>query len=154
MNIREALREKGATDAQLNSKCVAMVEEAMCEHEDIISDTARYEITRLRVAMESAEKKLDTTVKHAEQLEAGIEGRVEAARKVIQQAETTAIKDPRLCDAVKAFQACLTAVRDIFGDENMTEDVMRRAIKTSGYVAWGGIVGPKDSDPFKNARKV
>ncbi len=59
MNLREALRAKGASEAQLKSSTFAMAEAAIAEDVGLISDTARNEIVNLRNTLERANNALN-----------------------------------------------------------------------------------------------
>ena len=56
-------------------------------------------------------------------------------------AKTQYIDDREIRNAVAAFNATLNIVQSIFGEENMTEIVMCKAIEAGSYIAYRSIMG-------------
>ena len=59
------------------------------------------------------------------------------------------IKDSQTKDGVLAYAEVLAATREIFGEENLTENVMIAAIQAGSYLGWRGIMGPKYTEPTR-----
>lgn len=66
---------------------------------------------------------------------------------------TTAISNPAIQDGVNAFTQILKAVRDTFGEENMTEAVMCSAIAEGGYAFWRSVMGGKYPDEQEQRKR-
>jgi hypothetical protein len=65
------------------------------------------------------------------------------------------VEDPRTKDAILAYQQMLTITQSIFGEENMTEAVMVKAIEAGSYGFWRSVMGGKfdnDKDMFADMR--
>ena len=58
------------------------------------------------------------------------------------------IDDREIKNAVNAFTATINNVRQIFGEENMTEAVMCKAIEAGSYIAYRAIMG-EEKQPLK-----
>ena len=65
--------------------------------------------------------------------------------------------DCKTLNAIIAYKNILAATKEIFGEENMTEEVMVKAIEAGSYGAWRSIMGGKDdyvvSVPYEGKRK-
>lgn len=59
--------------------------------------------------------------------------------------EYKTIKDADLRDSVLAYGNMLQATKNIFGEENMTENVMIAAIQAASYTAYRNVMGPAAS---------
>lgn len=51
------------------------------------------------------------------------------------------ISDPDLKNAVACFNSTLTITQEVFGEENMTEAVICKAIEAGSYIAYRAIMG-------------
>lgn len=54
------------------------------------------------------------------------------------------IEDSKVRDAVNMYQLMLKATKETFGDENMTENVIIKAIEAGSFGAWRSIMGAKN----------
>lgn len=51
------------------------------------------------------------------------------------------ITDSKSANAVLSFRLTLEAVKQVFGEENMTVDVMNKAIEAGSYIGWRSVMG-------------
>ncbi len=100
--------------------------------------------------MNARTMRLMESVVFAKYLEESIDAKADRAQKLISKAETTAIKDPNLLDAVKAFRTVLEYGKEVLGMEAVSNpDVAAELLRGASYVAWRGIMGPKSSEDKK-----
>lgn len=72
-----------------------------------------------------------------------IEGRLKTSSRVAKE-QSDIIDDKATRMGVLAFREILQSTVDVFGMENMTEDVMCKAIEAGSYGMWRSVMGPKD----------
>ena len=70
-----------------------------------------------------------------------------------EEAVTSFIDDRAVRDSVLAYGYMLKVTKELFGEENLTEAVMVKAIEAASYAAYGAIMGPKEIDRGSNDRK-
>lgn len=51
------------------------------------------------------------------------------------------ISEKKSADAVLAFRLTLEAVKQVFGEENLTVEVMNKAIEAGSYIGWRAVMG-------------
>ena len=156
MTIREYLTSLGAKDAELSAKVVSRMEKAMLFDTDITQfklDTAVSVINNATSALYSASHETDSTINRAKTEQINLEGVIRRAQSEIAdlKTQTAGIRDAKINnsdtrDAVMAYAATLNATREIFGADNITPEVMVAAINAGSYIAWRGIMGPKDNE--------
>ena len=54
------------------------------------------------------------------------------------------IEDGAVLDSVLAYGCMLEMTKEVFGEENLTEAVMVKAIEAASYTAYRNVMGPKD----------
>lgn len=156
MTIREYLKMLGATDAELTAKVVTRMEKAMLFDSDLKQFSPDTVLNMLAVsadALGKANGEIRVNIRKAEEDNERL-GRAiaEAGRQLDDlRKQTAGIKDakinsPELRDAVMAFAATINATQEIFGKDNMTQDVIVAAVNAGSYIAWRGIMGPKNKD--------
>lgn len=64
----------------------------------------------------------------------------------------TCVRDSQIQDGVMAYAGVLAATREIFGTENMSEDVMIAAIQAASYIGYRGVMGPKYTEQTSTRR--
>ena len=62
--------------------------------------------------------------------------------------------DPKLNDALNFYCAMLSAVKDVFGGDKMTEAVIVQAVEAASYGVWRSIMGSKYGDESTEPRKA
>lgn len=167
MDIVQKLKEMGASNAQLESKTVQMVVQALSEDQSIIPDTAKLEINNLIKAVDradgrlaQAEAKMAHTLSSAEYKTQLMQNAAEKAARDFERAtkqKESVILDKDLQEAVKAYKAVLEATKEVFGDMIEKEggaDAIIAAIQAGSYTAWRGIMGPKNDAPTKKAQYI
>jgi hypothetical protein len=91
-------------------------------------------------------------VKASEKLES-IDSRYKRVEDLLAQTEisarSTAITDQAIINSVNAFDRILEIVIDRFGEQNMSDAVMCKAIEAGSYCAWRSIMGPKTEGEAK-----
>ena len=156
MTIKEYLKSIGAKDGELTANVVKLMEKAMLFDVDIkdlqldtVLDMVKtenkrtedvcYRLIDKRNEAEAEITKLDGKIKYAES--------VCAAKDVeIRAIQAGFINDNALKDAVAAYRAVLQSTVEVFGADKLTSEVMAEAINAGSYIAWRGIMGPKDTD--------
>ena len=154
MTIREYLRSLGASENELTAKVVSRMEKQMLFDSDIKDfsiDTVVRIVENATGALEKANGDVKTSIANAAENNRLLQITINDSKKQLAdlEAQTAGIKDakinsPETRDGVMAFAATLNAVKQIFGQENITPDVMVAAINAGSYIAWRGIMGPKD----------
>ena len=162
MTIREYLKKLGATDQELAAKVVQRMENAMLVDADLErfpADTVLKIITGATMGLENANGNAKDTLSRMHSTTAELLKAVDSARAQLEElkVQTAGIKNakinnPETRDAVMAYATVLNATKDIFGDENLEPEVMIAAINAGSYIAWRGIMGPKDLESFKSRR--
>ena len=162
MNLKERMIEMGASDAQINSKTLAMIESIIAEDAGVVSETAneyakrllaelkevRTEYTQLNANLKSMDDKLGVMKSDVAEVYSAVDNFVDANKQKI-------VEDPRTKDAILAYQQMLTITQSIFGEENMTEAVMVKTIEAGSYCFWRSVMGGKfenDKDMFADMR--
>lgn len=160
MTIREYLASIGATQAELQAKVVARMEQAMMVDADLqqfkpdtVLEMLYKTIDELKLRESSLSAKLSDAKTCTYHLDHAL--KIAQAERDDLKAQTAGLKDmkissPETKDAVMAFTATLNATKEIFGTEAMTSDVIVAAINAGSYMAWRSIMGPKDTpEPVK-----
>lgn len=143
--IRRWLIEKGATQAQYNSKTVDWLEQAMTDGEISVSATAKEHIASLQCKVEQANAKTDSIAKKLGVVEDRYNHAIELLEQTERSTREKTISNGAIIDGVNAFGRMLESVRDIFGEESMTESVICAAINAASYGYWRSIMGPKSA---------
>lgn len=148
MNLRDALAELGATDAQLNSKVFAMAEQAVADGSvDGLSD-ARKSVDALTSRIDASERRFRSTCDSAQSKANVLSGLIKQAQEVIEplgdNLDTVKVSDQNLRDAVNAYTLILSRTKQVLGDDAMTEAVIIQLLETASYGLWRSIMGPKD----------
>lgn len=95
--------------------------------------------------IETIEEKADT----AKHFISGLEDRTNRVFKQIKQMQTTldaqtdVINDKPTRNGLAAYRTMLEATRDVFGESQMTEAVICKAIEAASYGMWRSVMGPK-----------
>lgn len=71
-----------------------------------------------------------------------------ANEEVNQKNINVPIENPKLRDMAVMFNYMLAATKEVFGKENLTENVMMKALEASSYCVWRGIMGGKNENQF------
>lgn len=158
--LEEQLVKQGATPAQLKSSTVKLVEKAITEDSGFVDkaaldvlerlaatfEEAKSNTAELKAMVEDASRKADRIVggvtAEAKKEVAKLEEQVNALKRERDNFRAARINDSQIVEAVKAYRAVLEATKDVFG-EAMTEEIMKKAIKAAGFVAYRGVMGPK-----------
>ncbi len=165
MDIVQKLKEMGAGTAQLESKTVRMVVQALSEDQSIIPDTAMMEINNLIKAVDRADRRLAQAEANMANTLSSAEYKTELMQKAAEKAaqdyeratkqKESVILDKDLQEAVKAYKAVLEATKEVFGDmieRSGSADAIIAAIQAGSYTAWRGIMGPKNDETTKKNR--
>lgn len=153
MNIREAMEKKGANKAQLESRTVEMIEEIIAENEGVVSSTASFYKQTLEANLRKYNSAVSLLAREIDRLERGskeLKGEFSKTQadvsKAVSQYEQKIIEDSRMKDALIMYSHMLSITKEVFGEENMTENVMMQAIEAGSYAIWRGIMGQKFVD--------
>ena len=152
--LRETLEQMGASQQQLSSKVLELTENAIAIDKGLVS----------RTAVSSAEA-LDTKIMHLTLNTNALEQRLVNAQKQMaevkeaiggykESTKSSVIEDSRLKDAILLYRNILYLTKDIFGEENMTEAVMIKAIEAGSYGLWRGVMGGKFEEAPERGKKM
>jgi len=162
MTIREYLEQLGATQGEMAAKVVGRMERAMM----VDADLSQFKADTVLSVLDKATRELETAKSKSD----GVMFRVEALTKQLNSAaswaqanlddlkkQTAGLKDAKIedrdtKDAAMAYAFTLRATKEIFGEENMTENVMVAAINAGSYMAWRSIMGPKGDEGPKSGQ--
>jgi hypothetical protein len=135
MNIKEEMEKRGAATVQMESKTLAMVEDILAEaSDDEIKDAGMNAVRGIYDQICEANRK-------AASIRASLAYEVEKAEDKIRRAEAAAKISPETAQGICMFESIIHAVKDCFGEENMTEEIMCKAIEAGSYGVWRGIMG-------------
>lgn len=162
MTIREYLVSLGATQAELTAKVVTRMENAMLIDSDIDNfkpDTVLKLINEATNGICVANNNAKDTISKAQFVKREIERATQEANTQLEdlRVQTAGLREMKVNnrdtrDAVMAYAATLNATKEIFGDSNMTQDIMLAAIKAGRYIAWRSIMGPKQHEENNRPR--
>ena len=144
--IRRWLIENGAKPSQYNSVTVDWLEQAMTDEEVSVSATAEEHIISLQQRVDKADAKTDSISKKLENIESRYKHTTELLELTERSMKDKTISNAAIINGVNAFGRMLESVRDIFGEESMTESVICAAINAASYGYWRSIMGPKSSN--------
>lgn len=154
MDIREALREHGATDQQIQAKVVDLIEEVLAEmsDEDRASGGVRT-MVKIRSSLMNKLNELNGAIGDfniaSQSAERAKKDAWDAYSKVkdlvypLQRFIDTHPEIGELGDSMKAiatYKGMLEATKDVFG-ENLSDEVMSASIEAASYGAWRTIMG-------------
>ena len=159
MTIRDYLKNLGATEMMLSAKVVELMEQKMLfdtDLADLSADTVAKILGDLVKNVGAAATRLESFTVHekyaADDLErkmAQAQAQSDMLQKIVHEAtagiSNIEIHNPDVKDAVVAYAAVLKATREVFGEENMTEDVMAHAVDAGSYIAWRGMTGREET---------
>ena len=165
MTIREYLKSIGATEAELSAKVVGRMESRMLFDTDMqkfapdtVMQIVKMAVDELRDAGRISSK-IEVGVLNANAAASRLENAIRQSEMQLKDLErqTAGIKDAKIenretRDAVMAYTATLRATREIFGEAAMTPEVMAETIKAGSYIAWRGIMGPKEPETMPKRR--
>lgn len=139
------LRARGATEQQLNGKIVGMIEEAWVDDEAVKSATVKARLNEMSGEVATAQKAVNR-----------LEGRISEYERKLRLADQSIsehiITDSDTIDGLIAYERVLRSVKDVFGEEKMTEEVICKAIEAASYGMWRSIMGPKETNSRNKQR--
>lgn len=152
VGLRERLTEMGANDAQLKSKVVAMMEDALTDEAVSSTATAREVIASLARDVDEAERRMAevdrrmcATAKMAEEYDAKL-------RLADQRLSERVVTDEAVRNGLAAYRTMLESTLEVFGEERMTGEVVCKAIEAASYGMWRTVMGPKEKDGRSSLR--
>ena len=145
------LRAKGATDAQLSAKTVKMLEEILAETSEAeIKNMGAQEAVKVKNELESLLKiisdhafNISSTRTYLELTIRDANEKAKELKDMIEYVDSYAKYVPDASNAVKGvstYAGVLKATKEVFG-ENLSDEVMSKAIEAASYVAWRDIMG-------------
>ena len=154
MDIREALREHGATDQQIQAKVVDLIEEVLAEMSD--EDRANGGVrtmVKIRASLMNKLNELNGAIvdfnvasQRAERAQEDAWEVYSKMQNLIYPLQTFIDTHPEignLGDSMKAiatYRGMLEATKDVFG-ESLSDEVMSASIEAASYGAWRTIMG-------------
>jgi sulfite reductase alpha subunit-like flavoprotein len=109
--------EAGVTDAQMTTNTYRAIKQVVQDRPDVIIGTELGQAMKEAAALanELKARKSDALMRY--------------------------ISDSDLKNAVACFNSTLTITQEVFGEENMTEAVICKAIEAGSYIAYRAIMG-------------
>ncbi len=161
-DVREALRQMGATDAQLKAKVVDFIEESMLSDEEVRSETVKSELRKMwsdQHNLHNKQSAISRDISGLERRANAVDKRVAEYEKKLELADKAisehVIEDVAVKDGLLAYKSILESTKSVFGEEKMTEAVICRAIEAASYGMWRSVMGPKDpKDGNKSGRRL
>lgn len=147
MNLKDELRERGASEVQLTSKTLSMVEDILAEASG--DEVKEMGMECLRDAVADATKAISTIDNKRRSLEWSI-GKADEVAKRLSASSQVVILDDDNSQAVELFRKTLCAVKEVFGD-SLSDEVMTTAIQAASYGMWRSIMG--ESKPNYSPRR-
>lgn len=133
-NIKEMLKKRGASQTQLESKTVRMME-------DIFAEMADDELKNVGAELANERREqLAFTVHEAKSLEARLDRKMREADIRADKLKTAVKPSDDNAQAIWVYKNTLAATTEVFGD-NITADVMVAAITAASYGMWRSIMG-------------
>lgn len=126
-DLKTVLREMGASQQQLQNSIVGKCEKALTENKDFVAGISESRAEDIIRRISEGEKRMSELGNSLIKFESAIAG---------------GIVNRDVADAVIAYRMVLEATKNVFGDD-CTQDVICKAIEAGSYVAWRGIMGPK-----------
>lgn len=156
-SLRDAMVEAGASEQQFNSKAYKMAEQAVADDAVDGMATARGLLDSYMQRIGTAEGDLRQMLSSASRYSTDLRVIIGEARNVSEDVESRtkelgaaadeiSVKDPLVRDAINAYTLVLMRTKQVFGDDNMTEGVMEKAIEAASYGMWRSIMGPKEAE--------
>ena len=159
MTIREYLEKLGATQSEMSAKVVSRMEQAMLVDTDLEQFKADTVMSLLEGTLEALKNansamggkliQADIAKRKLEEATANATANMHELQTQTAGLKNAKIEDRDTKDAAMAYAFTLKATQDIFGEENMTENVMIAAINAGSYMAWRSIMGPKENEGSK-----
>ena len=143
-SLHEILDNAGASGQVKQSKAAMIIENALTDREISTSQTARTLINSLAAKVQNAESRL---YRIEDFLEADARKAAEIRQSVKEFDKGIAqqiIEDRNLKDGLVVYGRMLATTREVFGEDNMTEQVICKAIEAASYGMWRSVMGPKD----------
>lgn len=146
MDLRKELKKYGLTETQMNAKAVSCMEDIVINNSNAI-DKMAFDRLNSEVA-KSAEvlKKINESAARNEDMMNRAEKAVREYKNYADSLKNNAILNPDTRDALNLYTSMLTATKEIFGEENLTENVMIKLLETASYGMWRSIMGSKNGD--------
>lgn len=119
-SLDKVFEAAGITENQMTSQSYRTVKQVIQEHPEIL-------ISRVCGDLDDA---LESAVRLKDELKARTS-----------DALMRYISDSDMRNAVACFNSTLTITKEVFGEENMTETVMCKAIEAGSYIAYRAIMG-------------
>lgn len=141
--LRQFLIDNGASASQLNAAVVSMIEDAMFDETVTSSATAREMVKKLQTDVRNAEFDAKRAKREVDELRKTIDSYEETIHLAEKAIEGGVIEDRSIVDGVVAFTEMLKAVKNVFGQEAMSDEVICKAIEAGSYGMWRSVMGPK-----------
>lgn len=161
MNLREAMEKRGASSMQINSKTTELIEQILAEDAGIVPGTVVEYAKRLEKGVRDAQNtvsnckfEMERMKNNAELIARDVETAKQDVSKAVEKYKQNVIEDRSMKDALVMYTHMLQITKDVFGDENLTENVMMQAIEAGSYAIWRGIMGGKFDDDSKGRRRL
>jgi len=150
MDLRTELKRYGLTDQQLNSKAVSCMEDIIIKKNDAVDQMAFERLNEEVKKSADMLKKIEYMVAKNQEIMNCADNAVNEYKKYADSLKNQAILNPNTRDALNLYTAILSTTKDIFGEENLTEQVMIKLLETASYGMWRSIMGGKFDDGSKS----
>lgn len=126
-DLKTVLSEMGASKQQLGSPIVAYCEKALAENKDFVAGISESRAEDIIKRIGIADQRLNDVANRLSKISRETAGE-------INNGDTK--------DAVIAYRMVLETTKEVFGSD-CSQDVICKAIEAGSYIAWRGIMGPK-----------
>lgn len=135
MDLYAKLIERGAQKSSAESTATKMLEEILAEEAGYLYEGGAEKACKIARAIENNISRCSKMVSDHSELLGKLERALNEGEKVFVSDETA--------NAIGAYKGILQATQEVFGEENMTVEVMRAACEAGSYIAWRTIMGGK-----------
>lgn len=137
--IRNYLLKNGCTTAQADSKAARLLRDALVDGKVSASATTHEAMKQLQSDMLDVDRSVSSAKKQTD----AINDELRLLDERLANEKAKVITDPVLMDGLNAFARILRTVKEEFGDDKMSENVIVAAIEAGSYGYWRSVMGPK-----------
>ena len=161
MDVKEILTKQmvaeGKTASQIKqvveSKTVERVADACAEHEGLIPAMAEESAKRLEAKLWQLDRQIRDVDHRLKGMIQNIQKVNETVDSYVDDGKNRIIEDQKMKDGLILYHHMLTVTKEVFGEENMTVEVMQKAIEAASYGLWRGIMGSKNEQSANTMNK-
>lgn len=143
----EELKAKGLTKAQIESNTRSAIFQVIAERQDPEADAIATWIEDKKAELETLKKDATWILNDFHEMLPKIQAANKNGIYNFDRCETNAERMALL------FRNCLDSVQSVFGEDNMTENIIIAAINSASYAAWRVAPEQRNEEITRNSRK-